>query len=202
MYDGPTDEWLVRQTASWSSSGDLRTHVRRPHQRRLLAQQGHGRLRRLDAGTRDRSATRRFPILADGIKWLGYAPKIRLIWNLGCVRRLVLGGAGVLDLREPVRRAVSRGCRSSRRTGNGCCTSASTCDTASPRTASCGCARVPSPSRRRISSTPAKFAAKSTTSRARGLLPAGPLLIGSEYFFQKVDAPESGDPFFHGGEVS
>src|SRR5678815_2497429 len=30
----------------------------------------------------------------------------------------------------------------------------------------------------------------------------GPLLIGSEYFFAKVNAPASGDPLFHGGDVS
>jgi hypothetical protein len=29
----------------------------------------------------------------------------------------------------------------------------------------------------------------------------GPLLIGSEYFVQKVKAPESGDPVFHGGDA-
>ena len=29
----------------------------------------------------------------------------------------------------------------------------------------------------------------------------GSLLVGTEYFFQKVNAPESGDPFFHGGDV-
>ncbi len=29
----------------------------------------------------------------------------------------------------------------------------------------------------------------------------GPLLVGSEYFFQKVKAPESGDPMFHGGDA-
>jgi phosphate-selective porin OprO/OprP len=29
----------------------------------------------------------------------------------------------------------------------------------------------------------------------------GKYTFGSEYFFQNVDAPESGDPFFHGGEV-
>jgi phosphate-selective porin OprO/OprP len=28
------------------------------------------------------------------------------------------------------------------------------------------------------------------------------LLIGSEYMFQHVDAPEKGNPYFHGGEVS
>ena len=29
----------------------------------------------------------------------------------------------------------------------------------------------------------------------------GPLLVGTEYFFQWANAPEAGDPFFHGGEV-
>jgi phosphate-selective porin OprO/OprP len=29
----------------------------------------------------------------------------------------------------------------------------------------------------------------------------GALMFGSEYFFNKVKAPESGDPMFHGGEV-
>ena len=29
----------------------------------------------------------------------------------------------------------------------------------------------------------------------------GPLLVGTEYFFQHVKAPESGDPFFHGGDA-
>jgi phosphate-selective porin OprO/OprP len=30
----------------------------------------------------------------------------------------------------------------------------------------------------------------------------GSLLAGTEYFFTKFNAPESGDPFFHGGDVS
>jgi phosphate-selective porin OprO/OprP len=29
----------------------------------------------------------------------------------------------------------------------------------------------------------------------------GPWTFGSEFFFQQVDAPEAGDPFFHGGEA-
>ena len=34
-----------------------------------------------------------------------------------------------------------------------------------------------------------------------GLLRPGSLTIGSEFLLQSVDAPDSGDPFFHGGEV-
>ena len=29
----------------------------------------------------------------------------------------------------------------------------------------------------------------------------GPLLFGSEYFWQNVDAPQDGNPTFHGGDV-
>ena len=29
----------------------------------------------------------------------------------------------------------------------------------------------------------------------------GPFMVGTEYFFTRVDAPDSGNPFFHGGEV-
>jgi phosphate-selective porin len=29
----------------------------------------------------------------------------------------------------------------------------------------------------------------------------GPLLFGSEFFVQRVDAPQSGNPWFHGGDV-
>jgi phosphate-selective porin OprO/OprP len=29
----------------------------------------------------------------------------------------------------------------------------------------------------------------------------GALLVGTEYFLQNVDAPEVGDPFFHGGDA-
>ena len=47
-----------------------------------------------------------------------------------------------------------------------------------------------------------RFPAKSTTTTAlEAYYRPGPLLVGTEYFFQNVDAPESGDPFFHGGEV-
>ncbi len=30
----------------------------------------------------------------------------------------------------------------------------------------------------------------------------GPLLVGGEYFVQKVGSPETGDPWFHGGDVA
>ena len=87
-----------------------RDHGRRPRnlgrspwaaRKKVLAEQGDDRLRRLDHGARaDNDAT--LPILADGIKWLGYVPKAHILWNLGLLRRRGLGRAVVLDLREPV----------------------------------------------------------------------------------------------------
>ena len=41
------------------------------------------------------------PILADGIKWLGYVPKAKILWNLGVFGDAVSEGQTFLDLREP-----------------------------------------------------------------------------------------------------
>ena len=88
MYDAANDEkWVMRQTGIMVAVPEIwGAHLRRPHQGRLLAEQGDGRLRRLDDGARSRSTTPRCPILADGIKWLGYLPKARVLWNLGYLR--------------------------------------------------------------------------------------------------------------------
>jgi phosphate-selective porin OprO/OprP len=47
-----------------------------------------------------------------------------------------------------------------------------------------------------------EFSADSTwTTGVEAYYRPGSVTIGSELFLQNVDAPESGDPFFHGGEV-
>ena len=47
-----------------------------------------------------------------------------------------------------------------------------------------------------------EFAAKSTTTTGLEIYyRPGPWTFGSEFFFQRANAPEAGDPFFHGGEV-
>jgi phosphate-selective porin OprO/OprP len=47
-----------------------------------------------------------------------------------------------------------------------------------------------------------EFAAKSTKMTAiEAYYRPGPLLLGAEYFFQKANASDSGDPVFHGGDI-
>jgi hypothetical protein len=83
MYDGPSGNWLVRETGRHGRrSRDLGAHLCRPEQRRILPEQSDDRLCRVDHGARDRQ--RRHDSDPRGrIKWLGYLPKAHLLWNLG-----------------------------------------------------------------------------------------------------------------------
>src|SRR5262249_12653166 len=47
------------------------------------------------------------------------------------------------------------------------------------------------------------FPAKHTTTLAPEVyFRDGPLIVGSEYYFEKVDSPETNNPTFHGGDVT
>jgi len=83
MYDGPTDEWLVRETGLMVEVPELSGHV-------FVGRSKEGfSLNKVMVGyagwTQERSTINdaTIPILADGVKWLGYAPKIHLLWNVG-----------------------------------------------------------------------------------------------------------------------
>jgi phosphate-selective porin OprO/OprP len=72
----------VRQTGLCLPFRNLWVHLGGTTKGRYFSQQDHERLRRLDHGTNgDRDAT--IPILADGIKWIGYSQEKHLVWNLG-----------------------------------------------------------------------------------------------------------------------
>jgi phosphate-selective porin OprO/OprP len=142
------------------------------------------------------------PILADGIKWLGYAPKKRLLWNVGVYGDWLSDGqtfstyqnqvagrfAWVALLSEEGRRLLHVGVNG--RWGK------------------------PDDGMIQLRSRPEaflapyvvdtdKFTASNTTMTGmEAYYRPGPLLIGGEYFVQKADAPDSGDPLFHGGDVA
>jgi len=44
-------------------------------------------------------------------------------------------------------------------------------------------------------------ASETTTTSIEAYYRPGPLLFGSEYFLQQADAPQSGNPLFHGGDA-
>ena len=142
------------------------------------------------------------PILADGIKWLGWLPKQRILWNLGAYGDCALRGAGLLDLRQPVRGPRGLAARSRPR-----------------RSATLLHVGVsarygkPNEGKLKLRSRPEAFPADyfvdtgdfaCEDTKMLGLeayYRPGPLLVGTEYFVQWANAPESGDPVFHGGEV-
>ncbi len=83
MYDGYTEEWFIRQTGIMVAVPELWGHF-------FIGRSKEGpSLNRVMVGY-DGWTMERFtfsdaaiPLLADGIKWLGYLPDHHLVWNLG-----------------------------------------------------------------------------------------------------------------------
>jgi phosphate-selective porin OprO/OprP len=201
MYDGPSDSWLVRQTGVMVDVPELSGHI-------FVGRSKEGiSLNKVMVGyagwTMERSTMNdaTIPILADGVKWLGYAQKIHLLWTVGAFGDWLsedqtfstydnqyVGRVAWVPMRSP--------------TGGRLLHLGFTARYGLPDE---GVLRL----RSRPEAFPApyfvetpQFAATSTmTTEIEAYYRPGPLLVGTEYFFQQVDAEESGDPFFHGGEA-
>jgi phosphate-selective porin OprO/OprP len=141
------------------------------------------------------------PILADGVKWLGYAPKKHLLWNLGfygdhfsegqtfsTYDRQIAGRIAFVPLMsEETGKVLHLGINVRYGKPNG------------------GQLQL----RSRPEAFPApyfvdtgKFPADSTRMAAfEAYYRPGPLLVGTEYFIQDAHAPSVGNPFFHGGNA-
>jgi len=201
MYDGASESWLVRQTGIMVEVPEISGHI-------FVGRSKEGfSLNKVMVGyagwTMERSTINdaAIPILADGIKWLGYAPKIRLLWNLGAfgdwlseeqtfstydnqyvgrvawVPMVSSSGGKLIHVGFNARYGLP--------------------DEGVLRLRS----RPEASSAPYFVETP-QFPAKSTmTTAIEAYYRPGPLIVGTEYFFQHVNAPESGDPFFHGGEA-
>src|SRR5262245_12451308 len=83
MYDGPTDSWLMRETGIMVAVPELWGHI-------FVGRTKEGfSLNKVMTGyagwTMERATINdaTIPILADGVKWLGYIPNHHLLWNLG-----------------------------------------------------------------------------------------------------------------------
>ena len=83
MYDGSNKEWLVRQTGVMVAVPELKGHV-------FVGRSKEGiSLNMVMVGyagwTMERSTTvvATVPLLADGIKWMGYFPKRHVLYNVG-----------------------------------------------------------------------------------------------------------------------
>lgn len=199
MYDGATDSWLVRETGVMVAVPELLGHI-------FVGRTKEGfSLNKVMVGyagwTMERAtiSDATIPILADGVKWLGLAPKLRLLWNVGVYgdalseeqsfstydHQLVGRVAWLPTFRERTRLHLGMSLRYGK----------------------------PDDGVLRLRSRPEnfiapyfvdtdKFPADNTKMIAvEAYYRPGSLLFGSEYFFQKVKAPASGDPIFHGGDA-
>lgn len=83
MYDAPNHQWLIRQTGVMIAVPELWGHffIGRTKEGYSLNKVMTG----YDGWTMERSTINdaSIPILADGIKWLGYVPKYKFLWNAG-----------------------------------------------------------------------------------------------------------------------
>ena len=200
MYDGPTNEWFVRETGLMVGVPELWGHlfVGRTKEGFSLNKVMNG----YAGWTMERQmAIDVIPILADGIKWLGYLPKQKIIWNIGGYTDLlskeqsfstyhwqVAARVAWLPINSPAeRKLVHLGINL--RYGE-------------PED---GQMRL----RSRPEANPAPYfidtktvpSNHSTHYGYEAYYTSGPLMLGSEYYFHKFNSPSTGNSLFHGGEV-
>jgi phosphate-selective porin OprO/OprP len=141
------------------------------------------------------------PILADGIKWLGYLPERHLMWNLGFYGDAASEGQSFSSYENQL---AGRLAWVSLLSGDG---HRLLHVGVSGRLGKANSGKLRLRARPGAWAAPyfvdtEEFAADSTSMTGFEIYyRPGPFTFGSEMFLQRVDAPDSGNPFFHGGEV-
>lgn len=201
MYDNANDAWLVRQTGISFETPGLTGSIFIGRQKEgfsvskiMVGYHGWG-MERMPMN--DSSVQ----LLADGVKWTGYAERARVTWNIGAfgdwlseeqtfsiadhqfIGRVAWqpilsdDGNNLLHLGVAWRYAASDDGMLQPRSRPEAYKSPYFVDTG-------------------------KFTADSTSMTGLEFYyRPGPLTIGSELMFQAVEAPDNGNPYFHGGEV-
>lgn len=201
MYDAPTHEFLVRETGLMIKVPELWGNL-------FVGRTKEGfSLNKVMVGyagwTMERFTMNdaSIPILADGIKWLGYSPKHGFLWNLGVYADWLSEGQTFSTYaRQAVARPVWLPIHSEKtgtllhlgvnlRYGK------------------------PKDGKLQFRSRPEAFPApyfvdtgkfNASLSRMAGYeayFRRGPWLFGSEYWWVDVTSPSTGNPVFHGGDV-
>jgi len=200
MYDGPTKDWFFRQTGLMIAVPEISSHFFIGRTKEGFSQYKH--MTGYDLWTIERSPflDAFIPILADGIKWIGAAPKARLSWQLG-----FFGDAVSEDQKfstydhQVVGRLVWLPVETNARLLH---------------VGIMGRDVKPDEGQFQPRSRPESYLSPyyvdagkfpSDHARAAGFeayYRNGPWLFGGEWGWQFMDAPTAGDPMFHGGNVS
>jgi phosphate-selective porin OprO/OprP len=200
MYDATNDEWLVRQTGVMIAVPELSGHV-------FVGRSKEGvSLNMVMVGyagwTMERSTAvvATVPLLADGIKWMGYLPKRRLLYNLGWYTDVLSEGQSFSSYDQQL---VARVGFLPILEENGTLL----------HVALAGRYGLVNDRTLRLRSRPElnvapyfvdteSFAARDTRLvQGEVYYRPGPWLVGTEYFVQRVNALELPDPLFHGGDA-
>ena len=201
MYDYANKEWVFRQTGIMVAVpeiwGDIFVGRSKEGFSLNKVMVGYGGWTMERATISDAT----IPILADGIKWLGYVPKAHLLWNLGVYGDALSEGQTFSTYDNQIVGRLVWLPVMSETTGT---------------LLHLGVAvrhGKPNEGKLRLRSRPEVFAApffvETEEFAADATLMTGPEVyyrpgswtFGTEYVVQNVDAPDSGDPIFHGGEV-
>jgi phosphate-selective porin OprO/OprP len=202
MYDSTNDEWLVRQTGLMVAVPELKGHV-------FVGRSKEGiSLNMVMVGyagwTMERSTTvvATVPLLADGIKWMGYFPKSHILYNVGWYTDALSEGQSFSSYDQqfvarvgwlPILHDKDKGTLL--------------------HVALAGRYGLVNDRTLRLRSRPElnlapyfveteSFAARdSRLAHGEVYYRPGPWMFGTEYFVQRVDALEVPDPLFHGGDA-
>lgn len=200
MYDAATDRWLMRETGLMIGMPELsgflfigRTKEGFSLNKVMNGYAGWGMERQMAIDV--------IPILADGIKWLGYFPRQRMIYNVGVYAdwlsegqsfstyqwQAVVRAAWLPIYNKESKRVLHVG--TSLRLGK----------------VDGGSIRV----RSRPEANPAPYfidtgvfpSDRSTHLGLEAYFTDGPWMVGTEYYWHRFQSPVSGNPVFRGGEI-
>ena len=200
MYDGPTDEWFVRETGIMVEVPEMWGHifVGRTKEGFSLNKVMNG----YSGWTMERTMMNDvIPILADGVKWLGYLPESGFLWNLGFYNDWFSEGQSFSTYDK---QAVAR---------------LAWLPVASEESGTLAHLGVslrygePEDEQLRLRSRPEAYPApyfvdtgtfpaeRTNTVGLEGYYRQGPWLFGTEYILHETHPPQGSESLFHGGEV-
>ena len=201
MYDGASTSWLFRETGIMIAVPELWGNL-------FIGRTKEGySLNKVMVGyagwTMERATINdaTIPILADGVKWLGYLPSRHLLWNIGWYHDWLSEGQSFSTYSSQFVVRIA----------------------AVPLLGESSCELLhiglngrygeAYNHKLRLRSRPENFlspyfvdtgefpAVDSWTAGWEVYFRSGSLLLGTEYSLQKVHSPETGSPLFHGGDV-
>jgi phosphate-selective porin OprO/OprP len=202
MYDGYTDEWFVRQTGLMVAIPELWGHL-------WIGRSKEGpSLNRVMVGY-DGWTIERFtfsdvaiPLLADGVKWLGYVPSRHLIWNLGVFTDWLSEKQSFSYYDYQVAGRVAWAPMVSDSAGKLLHLGASF-QVGKPDDGFLQLKSKPEATTAPNFIDTGKFPASSATLLGvEAYYRPGPWLFGTEYYLEKASSAEAGNPLFHGGDVA